>query len=261
MNLVSRKRPAGEAVGGTRCNICDSDLWKPDPWKRLVKCAGCGSRPRHRICLLVIDHMVLPAPGARVLHFAPEAGLSRAIEARVGAETYEPVDFSPERLEAILGRPVGRFDLCKDSFELPSGRYDLILHNHVLEHLPCNYTMVLQALTRALAPGGVQVFTVPMTAGHYREDLSPNLTPEQRNRAFKQGDHLRIFGKTDFADTLGRVVGATRDYAIVDFLPKAALAAANIPSIYWRGVSGSSPFFLRPEGRAAASLSDRAAEA
>lgn len=30
---------------------------------------------------------------------------------------------------------VGRFDLCSDDFDLNYKAYDLIIHNHVLEHL------------------------------------------------------------------------------------------------------------------------------
>src|SRR3546814_17373430 len=71
---------------------------------------------------------------------------------------------------------------------------DLILHSHVMEHIPCNITAVLYHLHRSLKPEGKQVCCVPIIRdGPYAEDLGPTSADDAAAR-FGQDDHVRTFG-------------------------------------------------------------------
>ncbi len=92
---------------------------------------------------------------------------------------------------------VSQLDACCDLVNLPSASFDLILHNHVLEHLPCSVEAVLAEMTRLLAPGGWHFLSVPFRRAQTEEDLG-DLTPEQRIELFGQYDHMRMFGQRIF---------------------------------------------------------------
>ncbi|GBQ85711.1 hypothetical protein AA13595_1716 [Gluconacetobacter johannae DSM 13595] len=74
---------------------------------------------------------------------------------------------------------------------------DIIIHNHVLEHIPADFAETIQALNSLLVPGGIQAFTIPIRPGKFDEDLSPSLSDDERRQRFYQEDHVRIFGTDD----------------------------------------------------------------
>lgn len=196
--------------------------------------------------MLAIDTVVGLKPGMQVLHLAPEAGLADRIQAMVG-RGYDPRDFDPAAAARRIGRRVRHLDLCSEAARLPPGHYDLVIHNHVIEHLPCNYTMALLHLQEALKPGGYHLFTVPVSSGFFREDDDPGLTEAERTERFLQRDHMRRFGHADFDRSLGAVFGIGKDYAMLSFMSAADMARANIPANLHRGVSGASVFIVRKQ--------------
>lgn len=127
---------------------------------------------------------------------------------------------------------------------LPSGHYDLVIHNHVLEHVPCNYTLALQHLHRSVKPGGFHLFSVGMERGYFREDLDPALSPDERQARFGQQDHVRVFGTKDFAMTIGAVLGLGNDYTLLRYFTREELLGAQVPEHEWE-VSGSNVYMVR----------------
>ena len=123
------------------------------------------------------------------------------------------------------------------------------MHNHVLEHLPCNYTVVLQKLHALLKPGGYHVFSFPVgRSGSYRSDLSPSLGARERRLRFGQKDHIRRFTRVDFDRTVGMVFDLDHTYSLARFIPEDRLLAAQIPPPRWTLEMG--PVFIvpKPEG-------------
>ena len=216
-------RPQADGSSAERaCPFCGGDAFVLKGTRPI--CEGCGAPPRARVASLICRKIV--KPGARVLHFAPEVSLARQLVAVCGSG-YEPVDINPPRYAKLAGvATVTRFDMCEDE---PKGVYDLIIHNHVLEHVPCDYGAVLRRLHAAIRPGGGQLFSVPMAAPSYREDLDPSLSKEERTRRFGQYDHLRLFAVSDFAERLGVHVGLDAGYRLTDVLSPAELRRAAIP--------------------------------
>jgi predicted SAM-dependent methyltransferase len=223
--------------------VCDRSEFEDYRGVSRGRCRSCRSNERTRVAKLFLDRHVALRAGQRVLHLAPERQLAGYIFGIVGGG-YESADMDPDRYAGDAEYSVRRFDLCADSSELPSNHYDLVMHNHVLEHVPCNYTLVLQDLHRAVKPGGVHMFSVPILAGYFAEDLDPGLSEPERTRKFGQNDHLRRFGRADFEQTLGKVLGLKASYSLADYFPERDLMRANIRRSQW-SCSGSSIFYLR----------------
>ena len=225
-----------------KCPICGGSELIDVRGRSKVRCAQCGAMDRVRSAKLLIDKVAPLSPGMRIMHLAPEQTLAHYLHSVCGAG-YEAYDIFPHLFEK-MPVSVKQFDLCKDVFKLPGNAFDLILHNHVLEHVPCNYSIVLLELYRALKPGGVQIFSTPIFPGHYREDLDPRLSPAERSDRYHQVDHVRMFGRDDFESTLGMVFGHTAKYSLRDFLTEEELESAGIQRRKW-SLTGAAPFVVQ----------------
>ena len=139
------------------CPCCDRSvgdfLWVANHLRlsRHAVCPGCGSRSRHRGLALAVDRVAGPAT-RRVLHFAPEAPLAPVI-ARVAASA-EVVTTDLHR------RDVDRPGEDIQALTFADGEFDVVVCNHVLEHVVDDRTAVAE-VARVTAPGGVAVISVP----------------------------------------------------------------------------------------------------
>lgn len=225
-----------------RCPICQGTEFYDFNGRKNSRCSTCHSVERTRVAKLFIDKVVRLKSRARILHFAPELGLSKFLQS-LSSSGYEPCDLDPDRYN--IGMPIKQFDLCKDLDTLRHDYYDLIIHNHVLEHLPYNYAIVLQKLQRSVRPGGYQLFSVPMrVGGYYREDMNPKMSGQDRADRFNQYDHYRVFGNLDFERTIGAVFDIDKNYDLRTYFAEAELLAANIPQRWWR-LCGASVFAVK----------------
>lgn len=76
-------------------------------------------------------------------------------------------------------------DLSKTPYPLESESFDLIIANHVLEHIP-NWWECFKELTRVLKPGGILEIWIP---------------PVSSDTAFTYRDHINRIGEESFAGT------------------------------------------------------------
>lgn len=141
----------------------------------------------------------------RVLHFAPERSLFSVLSNNGQNKSYRGFDVAPERYE-FAGNLMTRHDLGDIAATRKLPVADIIVHNHVLEHVPANFVETIEVLNSLLAPGGVHVFSIPIRKGKFDEDLSPSLTGEERTRRFDQEDHMRIFGTDDVIRTMQSIL-------------------------------------------------------
>ncbi len=222
------------------CNICGSTSFIDVRNRKNAMCASCRSYERTRVLFMYVQKFVELGPQSRVLHMAPEKGLYDYFRTVCG-DNYTAVDLNPKVYD---GMDVRKCDLCKDVFGFERDYYDLIVHNHVLEHLPCNETAVLIRLTNSLKDTGVHLFSIPILSGAYEADIGPR-SLEERERRFGQDDHVRRFGKDDLHRTLGMVFNTPAEYSLVEEFGAEELCRYNIPESMWRGYSGHSVFALR----------------
>lgn len=234
MSLQEDSRDKNASAAVTTCNICGSSDWKDQGSRIGVRCGGCNSLERTRAIKIVLDKLELPKANSKILHFAPEFGLAKRF-AEVSPSGYDPVDFSPENFRNL---PVRKFDLIADSPKLVSNYYDLIIHSHVMEHIPCNLAYVFFHLSRALKPDGAHVFCLPFMHGHYDEYLGP-LPPEEAKRRFGQGDHFRWIGTSDIDRHLGSFMKLKPKYSLSDYADDGTMDRYNIPMRERTGLNGS----------------------
>ena len=170
------------------CPICGyRGMFSPVRHKPEIWCPCCDSRPRHRLLKLWMDReMVLEAKEtegrAKVLHFAAEPWVRGWFEERGAA--YVTADIND------------LFELQLDitAMDLPDASYDLVMANHVLEHV--DDKAALAEMFRVLRPGGQAVITVPMIEGWDVTHEDPTLVTEAELR-LHYGDptHLRFYGR------------------------------------------------------------------
>jgi len=194
------------------CPICGyKGMFSPVKHKPEIWCPMCDSRPRHRLLKLWMEReMVLPE-GARVIHFAAEPWVRAEMEAR-GAH-YQTADIN-EKFELQL-------DIM--ALELPDASIDMIIANHVLEHV--DDAKAFAEMYRVLAPGGQAVITVPMIEGFDQTYEDPALTaPEERRLHYGDADHLRWYGR-DVRDRIKAPGFAVTEFTALE--PQAARHALH----------------------------------
>ncbi|EHK78088.1 hypothetical protein SM0020_10430 [Sinorhizobium meliloti CCNWSX0020] len=244
------------------CPICSAaSEFKEFRGRPAEQCPNCSSLERTRavyLCLMMkgrLPQIGTPRFDRSIHHFAPERSLYNELSAHGKNEQYRCYDFSPEIYKFANGR-IKRHDLCDRDANRDLAMADIILHNHVLEHLPTDFRHVLGDLNSRLAPGGIHVFTLPMKGGKYDEDLSPNLAPEERKRRFAQEDHVRIFGRDDALEMIGEALGGNGSvFRLNHYITPAMASVFGVRTSYdidaGGGVGGSTVFYYEKPADAA----------
>ena len=147
------------------------------------------SLERHRLLWLYLreetDFFTAPL---RVLHFAPEQAFYKRFRKLKNLE-YTTTDLNSPLADV-------KADICDLPFE--DDQFDVILCNHVLEHIPDD-RRALSELYRVMKPGGWGVFQVPQDLKREHTFEDPAITdPEERRKIFGQYDHVRIYGRDYF---------------------------------------------------------------
>jgi hypothetical protein len=206
-------------------------------------CTGCKSFERTRLVWLVLTELLGERKSFDAVHFAPEAGIARRLNAICGMR-YRAFDYDPSRYP--LGfMEVEKADLCERQLTIQPGSQDLVLHNHVMEHVPCNPWRVMRCLTDLLRPGGLHVFSLPIIRDYYSEDMDPRLTAEERVARFGQDDHMRMFGRLDLRNALIDEFGKDPHFAHHTRLDERMLTAAGVPTSALSGINSHTVFVFR----------------
>ena len=147
------------------------------------------SLERHRLLWLYLkqetDFFSKPA---RLLHFAPEQAFYRRFK------KLDHLDYVTTDLDSPLAAV--KADICHLPFA--SNSMDIILCNHVLEHIP-DHLQALSELYRVLKPGGWGIFQVPQDLNReftFQDDTIRDAS--QRRKLFGQYDHVRVYGRDYF---------------------------------------------------------------
>lgn len=181
---------------GRTCPCCGLTIRRFLPFygRREVRCPYCNSLPRQRFQAKLLGRGALgEVAGRSVLHFAPEFSLDRLLR-RSGPAAYLKADFMVSFIPGICVRPDAILDIR--ATQLPPETFDLIVCNHVLEHVEED-GRAMQELHRLLRSHGKALITVPIAAGTARTRDWRSLavdTPGERARQFGAEDHVRCYG-------------------------------------------------------------------
>jgi len=151
-----------------------------------AQCPRCGSLERHRLLWLYLKNRTgLFRDNLRLLHFAPEPVFEKAFRAMPNLH-YFGVD---------LDSPLAATKVDVMDIQYEDDTFDAILCGHVLEHVTDD-RKAMRELFRVLKPGGWAIPHSPMDTNRAQtfEDASI-VSPEARERAFGQRDHVRMYGR------------------------------------------------------------------
>lgn len=156
-------------------------------------CPICYANQRSRLLYAFLTNTISIVPGWNVLHVAPELALYRYAFRHLDIH-YCPTDLAPERYTEIPN--VQKVDVTETPF--PDATFDLILCNHVLEHIPDD-GRAMRELRRVLKPGGIALLQVPLGMRLTQTVEDPSVAdPKERERRFGQFDHVRIYEQGDY---------------------------------------------------------------
>ncbi|WP_038527130.1 class I SAM-dependent methyltransferase [Formosa agariphila] len=147
------------------------------------------SLERHRLLWLFLKNETdFFIASKKVLHFAPEQAFYKRFRALKNIE-YTTTDLLSPLADV-------KADICNLPFDDES--FDVILCNHVLEHIPDD-TKAMQELYRILKPGGMGILQIPqdLSRAHTFEDDSIT-DKKERAKIFGQYDHVRVYGRDYF---------------------------------------------------------------
>ncbi len=171
-------------------------------------CPRCYSLDRDRLIYLFLHDKtnVFTAP-MKIFHVAPE-GCLRALLNGLPNLTYIA------GVKYLEGYYYERQTNLLDITNIPYNdeAFDVVICNHVLEHIEDD-KLAMRELYRVLKPGGMAILQVPISAVLTTTYEDPTIIqPEDREKAFGQFDHVRIYGQ-DYQTRLENTGFIVRPYS------------------------------------------------
>ena len=173
-------------------------------------CPGTLSLERHRLLWLYLDRETsFLNDSLKVLHVAPEQVFYQKFK------SFPHWKYTTTDLHSPLADV--KADICALPFE--DNSYDLILCNHVLEHIP-NDRKAMSELYRVLKKGGTLIAQVPLDENRTTTFEDNSITDrKERTKVFGQYDHVRVYGK-DYLEFLDQTGFSSKFIDYTEKLPK-----------------------------------------
>lgn len=144
------------------------------------------SLERHRLLWLYLERETsFFSESLKLMHIAPEQAFYDLFK-KIETLEYTTVDLHSPLADI-------KADIC--SLPFSDASFDVILCNHVLEHIP-DHQLALSELYRVLKPGGWGILQVPQDlnrASTFQDDSI--VDPKERSKIFGQYDHVRVYGR------------------------------------------------------------------
>jgi SAM-dependent methyltransferase len=186
-----------------------------DPWLRdHLLCQRCGSIPRERALVVVLDRRV---PGWRELAIhesSPGTSLSRRLQ--LECPRYMATQYFPDVPPGALRDGVRCENL--EALTFADASFDVVLSLDVMEHV-LDPDAAFREIARTLRPGGAHVFTTPLVPGLRRSEARARRGPGgvellaepeyHHNPIDPMGALVTIHYGEDIADRIQRASGLT----------------------------------------------------
>jgi len=168
---------------------------------RYGKCPKCRASDREKLIYLYLYYelKVFLQRDIRILHIAPENLLGQEL---LDASFTEYI--AADLLDKNYSYPahVIFMDLLDISF--PEGYFDLVICNHVLEHIQMDL-LAISNIYRVLKTGGRAILQVPISKNNeFTIEDSSIIDPIDREYHYGQADHVRLYGQ-DYPNRLAKV--------------------------------------------------------
>ncbi len=172
------------------CSVCNKNnnqfITIPDGD---LLCPFCGSRSRtRRLYNYLIENNLL---NGKVLHFSPSRSIYRNLEKNKSIEYYS-TDYEDEFIAKY------KYDITDIPKE--NDTFNVIICFHILEHIEADQNAMAQ-LSRVLKQGGICLIQTPFKKGKIYEDFTKT-SKEEKQKAFGQEDHVRIYSVEGLKDRL-----------------------------------------------------------
>lgn len=190
-------------------------------YKERDACPVCHAGDRDRLILFYLEkHLGRNGfTGKRLLHVAPEKGLSAIFQAYPGIN-YIAGDLEPHRYWHL--KKVRQIDLLNLPFD--KGSIDAVICNHVLEHV-VNDVVAMREIRRVLSKEGLAILQTPIALKLTKTREGDGHESEaERIARYGQKDHVRVYTLGDYISRLESVGFAVECYSAFD--DDAASAAA-----------------------------------
>lgn len=190
--------------GPRQCNICGNRFqnFKPSGIEEEVftehhviggghrdnsVCPCCRAIDRERWQYHVLKEVLgIGKMTGRILHFAPEQHIRKLIRSNPNIDYYTG--------DIVPGRAMHVADIT-DLGQFADGAFDLVICNHVMEHIPDEAKAVAE-IKRVLKNEGKWVFSFPICTDIAETYEDASITdPEGRLREYGQKDHVRLYGR------------------------------------------------------------------
>lgn len=192
----------------------------------LCPSCNCNDRDRHLWLYMSRTGLLTQIDQGSILHIAPEV----AVEAKLVAT--QPMQYICGDL--FPKKPSHQRIDC-ESLPFPNNSFDLIISNHVLEHV-ANPDTALSEFFRTLKPNGYLIAQTPYAPTLKRTfELDEPTSPERAEFFYGQNDHVRLFGR-DIVDYFRSAGFAGELYPHEHVLP-------GVDPLEY-GCNGREPFFL-----------------
>ena len=166
---------------------------------RNAGCYSCGSTDRERMIFLYLKnhlHVFESNKMRSILHIAPEKNLSSKLF-NYGFENYICGDLFTSKYR--YPSYVQRLNILNIPFKEDS--FDLIICNHVLEHI-YEEERAFSEIKRVLKSEGIAIIQVPISLNSNKTIEDNRIKkPKEREKLFGQFDHVRLYGQ-DYPDRL-----------------------------------------------------------
>ena len=163
-------------------------------------CPRCYSTDRDRLIYLYLkNHTSIFKDQIKLLHIAPSGSLKSLLKPLTGIDYTDGIKYHEG---FYYSKDISIIDIRK--LDVADNSYDVILCNHVLEHIQEDI-VAMKELYRVLKPDGWAILQVPISRllKETYEDFS--ITGEkEREEHFGQFDHVRIYA-SDYTDRLKSV--------------------------------------------------------
>lgn len=154
-------------------------------------CVNCGASDRERLYALWIDQQIKKSffsKGARAIHFAPEATLSKKLK-DLRFFDYKTADLFMDEVDYKVN--IMDMPFVDESF-------NFFICSHVLEHVESD-DQAIKELYRITERGGCGILMAPIIVGLEKTVEDPSVQDDAgRWRLYGQNDHVRLYAHGDY---------------------------------------------------------------